>query len=107
MSWGSATVLAKERPDSPRLYQQSPHWDTGWEVTFLPSYYSTLSRASVAALQHNMWCRSPVAGNGLLWMEQDCSSQVQEKGLPTTPAIFCISKLPGAGFLNSEIWVVP
>lgn len=54
-----------------------------------------------------LWCCSPVAVNGLLWMEQDCSSQVRDKGLPITVAMFCITTLPGAGFLKSEVWVVP
>lgn len=34
---GSAPATAKARPRSLRSCQQSPRWDTGWEVTSFPS----------------------------------------------------------------------
>lgn len=66
---GSAPTMVKARPRSPRLCQHSPRWDTGQEVTSFPSYQSTLSRASVAALGHSKWGCSPAAGKKLLWIE--------------------------------------
>lgn len=70
---GSAPAVATARPRSLRWCQQSPRWDTGWEVTSSPSWQSTLSRASMATLGQSEWGCSPAAGDGLLWMEWELS----------------------------------
>lgn len=67
---------------------------------FFPSYHSTLCRASVAALQPRCCEWAPLDGAGLFISNAG-------KGTAYNSGHVLHQQIPGAGFLNSEVWVVP